>query len=91
MPYGEAFRLVTILAADPSSQIAARLGGWVHPITRADMTMRDLFDLQHASKSKHRPDPYPRPWDEQDKHTGAGTAMTVAQYRAARASITKEG
>lgn len=91
MTYGETLRLVTVLASDPSSQIVAGLAGWAHPIARADMTLRDLYDVQLASKSKRKPKPYPRPWDEQPTRTGCGTSMTVEQYRAMRESITEEG
>lgn len=91
MTYGEALRLTTVLAADPSSQIAAGLAGWAHPVTRADLTLRDLYDLQYMSKAKHKPPPYPRPWDKQPERTGADTSLTVDQYRAIKASITEEG
>lgn len=62
MPYGEAWRLYLILAADPSSQIAAATHNWSHPVSREALVLADLFDLQHASKAKRRPSPYPRPW-----------------------------
>lgn len=65
MTYGEAWRLVHILAGDPSSQIATALGAWSHPVTREDIVLRDLFDLQQAvamAGSKKKPTPYPRPW-----------------------------
>ena len=87
MSYGEALRLITVLAGDPSSQTAAALGGWAHPITRTDSTLRDLYDLQHISKAKRKPEPYPRPWDERPTHTGAGTSLTIAEYRAIRAGL----
>lgn len=89
MPYGEAVRLTALLAADPSSHVAAALGGWAHPIARADITLRDLYDLQYASKARHRPPPYPRPWDKQPARVGDGTSMSVEQYRAMRASLTE--
>lgn len=91
MSYGEAIRLASVLAGDPSSQVSAALGGWAHPISRADITLRDLYDLQHISKAKRKPKPYPRPWDEQPKRTGRGTSLTVEQYRALRGSITEGG
>ena len=91
MSYGEAIRLTAALAGDPSSQVATALGGWAHPICRADATLRDLYDLQHMSKAKRKPKPYPRPWDVRATRVGSGTSMTVSEYRAMRASITKEG
>jgi len=87
MSYGEAIRLTTVLAADPSSHVAAALGGWSHPLTREDITLRDLYDLQYRSKSKHKPKPYPRPWDERPTRTGGGTSMTVAEFRAIKANL----
>lgn len=62
MTCGEAWRLLGLLAADPSSHVAAALSGWDHPVSREQIVLMDLFDLQHASKSKNRPKPYPRPW-----------------------------
>lgn len=87
MSYGEAIRLTSVLATDPSSHVAAALGGWLHPLSRADITLRDLYDVQLASKSKRKPKPYPRPWDEQPTRTGAGTSLTVDQFRALKASV----
>jgi len=91
MGWGEAIRLTQVLAGDPSSQVAAALGGWAHPITRADSTMRDLYDLQHTSKARRKPKPYPRPWDSRPTRVGGGTSMTVAQFRALKAEITEGG
>lgn len=75
MSFGEALLLVEALAGDPSSHVAAALGGWAYPISRADVTLRDLYDLQHMSKAKRKPRPYPRPWPDRVKKTlkpGAG-------------------
>jgi hypothetical protein len=83
MPWGEALRLTRILAGDPSSQIAASVAEWEHPISREDMTLRDIFDLQHKAAGAKRPKPYPRPWPDKTKRTfGGGTRMTVAELRA---------
>ena len=91
MSFGEAIRLVSVLSADPSSQVCASVAGWSHPVTRTDLTLRDLFDLQHATKSKRKPKPYSRPWDQRPTRTGSGTSLTVRQFRALKASITKGG
>jgi len=91
MSYGEAIRLTSVLAADPSSQVAAALGGWLHPLSRADMTLRDLFDLTYKAHTERTPKPYPRPWDKRLERTGSGTSMTVAEFRALKASITEGG
>jgi len=88
MSYGEAWRLMEILIADPSSQLAAAVAGWAYPVTRAELTLRDLYDLQHRSKSRRKPKPYPRPWDPQPKQIGKGTSVSIAEYEAIKASVT---
>ena len=86
MDWGEAFRLTMVLAGDPSSQVCAALSGWKYPLAWSDIVFRDLYDLQHASKSKRKkPKPYPRPWDKEAKTHGQGTHLTPEQYRAIRA------
>ena len=91
MSFGEAIRLTSVLASDPSSHVAAALGGWAYPLSWGDITLRDLYDVQLASKSKRKPKPYPRPWDERPERTGAGTSMTVEEFRALKAKITEGG
>lgn len=87
MTYGEAWRQTFILMGDPSSQVAAALGGWDHPVDRLDMVIRDLYDLQHmvaAAGSKKTPKPYPRPWPEKKTRRAApGADVTQAQVLAA--------
>ena len=51
------------------------------------MTLRDLYDVQLMSKSKRKPKPYPRPWDEKPQHIGAGTSLTIEQFRAVKANL----
>lgn len=84
MPWAEAYRLTEILLNDPSSQVAAAVAGWRYPLSRGDLTLRDLYDLQHKSKAKRKPAPYPRPWDVEPKRYGAGTRLTATEYRALR-------
>lgn len=83
MTYGEAWRHAFILMGDPSSQIAAALGGWSHPVDRVDIVIRDLFDLQQAvamAGSKKNPKPYPRPWpDRTSRSLAPGANVTQAQ------------
>lgn len=67
MSYGEAWRLTMILMGDMSSQLAASVAGWDGPISRVDATLRDLFDLQHQSKSSKKVKAYPRPWPDKIK------------------------
>jgi len=87
MSFGEAIRLTSVLAADPSSHVAAALGGWAYPLSWGDITLRDLYDVQLASKSKRKPKPYPRPWDERPTRTGGGTSLTIAEFRAIKANL----
>jgi hypothetical protein len=84
MDWGEVYRLTLILASDPSSQVAAAFAGWRHPLSWESAALRDLYDLQHASKSKRRPKPYPRPWDRSQKH-GEGTRLSAEEFEAIRA------
>ena len=67
MTWGEAWRQLGILGNDPSSCVAAEIAGWSHPIDRVSLILMDLYDLQHASKVKKAPKPYPRPWPESSK------------------------
>lgn len=79
MSYGEAWRLTDLLRADPSSQLASTLAGWEHPASRESMALMDLYDLQHASKSRKKPKPYPRPWGDKDRKRFGKTDMTREQ------------
>lgn len=87
--WDEADRLVERLLVDPTSHLAASLMGWAYPVSRADLTMRELFDLQHRSKSKRKPQPFPRPWDLPPKRLGVGTSMTVAAYEAIKENLSR--
>lgn len=84
MDWGEAVRMTLVLAGDPTSQICAALSEWKHPLSWEGIALRHLFDLQHASKSKHRPKPYGMPWDRPKKKYGS-RGMTPEQYEAIRA------
>jgi hypothetical protein len=84
MDWAETWRLMLVLASDPSSQVAPALAGWKHPLSRESIVLLDLFDLQHTSKAKRRPKAYPRPWDAEKKSYGKGTAVSLAEYRALR-------
>ena len=61
MSWGEAIRLTNLLAADPSSHVAASLAGWEHPASREWLVLADLFDAFRVANFK-KPAPYPRPW-----------------------------
>lgn len=82
MSWGEALRLTRILSAETDSQVGAAIAGWSHPASRLDLTLRDLYDLQHQSKAKKRPKPYPRPWPDKTSRRFGRTRMTVAELRA---------
>lgn len=85
MSWSEAWRLFNIVAVDPGSQVATAISGWKHPVDRADLVLRDLFDLQFR-KVKKNPKAYPRPWDKSEtKRMGAGRRMSVADYEAVMA------
>lgn len=79
MSWGEALRLAQGLATDPSSMLGSSLAGWEHPVSREALVLMDLFDLQHISKSKRRPPPYPRPWRTGKTVTRHGTKQVLTQ------------
>lgn len=88
MTYGEAWRLLHRLAVDPSSHFTASLNNWAHPLTHEALVLMDLFDLQHRSKTKKTPRPYPRPWTARTiRRTAPDARLTqeeiVAALRAA--------
>lgn len=85
MGWDEVQRLAVVLATDPTSCVSAALSGWRHPMSWESVTLRDLYDLQHASKSKRKPKPYPRPWDRPARTHGQGTHLTPAEFQALRA------
>lgn len=92
MSWGEAWRLTSMLANDPTSHLAASMAGWDHPVSREWMALADLYDafvMANTDTKKHTPKPYPRPWDKKPVALGAGpTSRTVAEYRALRAALT---
>lgn len=67
MSWGEAVRLMAILRRDSSSQFAASIEQWDGPVSAEWAMLANLFDVQHMSKAKKRPDPVPRPWDKGKK------------------------
>ena len=50
-----------ILRNDPSSQIAAAIEGWDHPITREALALFDVYDVTVAANSDKRKRPKPHP------------------------------
>jgi hypothetical protein len=88
--WDEAWRLFTVLALDPSSQIAAALAGWQQPVSREDLTIRDLFDLQHKAQSSRRPKPYPRPWDKVERRKFGGPGVSISEFEAAKRRLRQD-
>lgn len=80
MTYAEAWRLLGLLARDPSSHVCAAVARWDHPTSREAIVLMDLYDLQHRSKSKKKPKPYPRPWPAERKRYGR-SKFTPAETR----------
>ena len=84
MDWGEAWRLTLKLAADPSTWVCCVVNGWRYPLSREGLAALDLYDLQHASKSRKRnPKPVRRPWDR-DPARYVGAPVSIAQWRAMR-------
>jgi hypothetical protein len=70
MSYGEAVRLSGVLAADPSSHLAASLAGWKAPRSFEWLVLADLFDA-FCRANYERPTAYPRPFRDSDEtHRG---------------------
>lgn len=80
MGWAEAFRLMLILAKDPSSQVAAAISGWEFPATREALTLADLYDAYGtATFKKHKR--YPRPWADVDKTRLGKTRLSPDKVR----------
>ena len=86
MTFGEAWRLTQVLLTDPGSQVAAAVAGWENAASRESLALYDLYDLQHQSKAKRKPQPYPRPWVKKPRHIG-GASMSADEFRAIKDSI----
>jgi hypothetical protein len=67
MGYGEAVRLVGILAGDPSTRLAASLNDWSGPRSVEWLVLADLFDA-FVKANYRQAKRYPRPF-----HEGGGT------------------
>ena len=61
MEWGEAIRLVGVLALDPSSELAAQLNDWQGRRSPEWLILADLYDAFGAANFKH-PKAYPRPF-----------------------------
>lgn len=90
--FDEAYRLIISLHSDPTSWLQAAVSGWSHPVSREFVALADAYDLTHASLSKRRPKPYPRPWDGADARLRRTTKRTYTpeQLRARLAAPRRE-
>ncbi|WP_235739000.1 hypothetical protein [Nocardioides alcanivorans] len=83
MRWSEAFRLIKILRADPSSALASAMAGWEYPISREALLLADQFDLLHqvnADPKQGKPKPHPmRPWKQGRKTEERGKKIAVTQ------------
>lgn len=69
MDWAETSRLSQILAADPSSAIAAALLGWEHPVSQEFMALKALHDRTLDAHFKRPQTGYlPAPWDRPVRH-----------------------
>lgn len=98
MSLGEACRLLSVLAGDPSSKTAAAMEGWPYTFSREAMVLADLYDLTHSIAAQgKRVRPYPRPWPDVDTSRLGKTSLPQDKVRAllarrapARADTPKE-
>ncbi len=68
MTWGEATRLVRVLASDQSSWLCAALNRWPHPWSHELEVAASHWDLaaKVASKARSKVPTYPRPWARND-------------------------
>jgi hypothetical protein len=92
MSWGEAYRLTTVLASDPGSQVYAALAGWPHPVTREWIVAADHRDSTEYGRAGRRARPYPRPWTaKQTKRIGTGRYSPAELRRLLDARRRQEG
>lgn len=85
MAWGEAYRLLLILLADPSSQIHAACAGWGWPATREWFALRAIHG-RLGMFAKGRPPDLPGPWDTGPRRITGGS-YSIEEYRDARAVV----
>lgn len=73
LPLQELVDLTAQLMLEPNSWLHAAAAGWEYPVSRDWIATTDLYDLQHASKSRKKTRPYPRPWPDEKKNLIGGT------------------
>lgn len=62
MAWDEALSLLRVLRSDPSSQFAAAVEGWSHPLSREAAVLMDVWDLEYAKSGSKKRESYPRPF-----------------------------
>jgi hypothetical protein len=78
MSWGEAVRLVGILAKDPSSWLCAAINEWSAPRTPEWLVLADLFDATVRAHFQ-KPQTYPRPYPDPNETRFGKTELPRAQ------------
>lgn len=91
MTFTEAARLAQGLLLDPSSHSFAALHEWDYPMSREALVQADLFDLEHAGRTKKKPKPYPRPWHSREKQPDVQRHGNAAGRSAAQVGAILKG
>lgn len=82
MGWGEAFRVFSLLARDPSSWVASEIAGWQYPAGRDALALADLIDVTgRAHWGRKWGKNYTRPWDEPPKRIGTGRRSVAEWHR----------
>ena len=90
MSWGEAVRLTSALASDPSSHVGAALAGWDYPLPHEALQVMNLFDLMHTiawvqgGKQGRQPEPLPRPWPNRSSKVARPTVSQEVVLEALR-------
>lgn len=75
-------RLLRVATREPSSHLFAARNHWAFPVTREWIAQVDTLDaFLQANSGKHKPKPYPRPWN--DKKSIGYTTLTPAEAKVA--------
>ncbi len=79
MSLSEAARLVEIIRADPSSALAASIGGWDYPVSREAAVLMDLWDLEAMKGAGKKAPRYHRPYKTAGQRERVGDAAGHSQ------------
>jgi len=90
----EANDLTQELLSDPSSHVAAAVGGLKHPFSQESFILADLFDLMQYTnadpKKRSSVKPYPRPFDAK-KASGRRSKKPTATQEQIDAALAARG